>query len=100
PRLIPLVVESLRQEEAGKRSNQDISKQILAVEDRPGLFFGSNGQRTEYPVLVIVKNSPFTSSEIDLIKERVSKNNANVIAMPDGYVQPPYDNLLSSGGGN
>src|SRR5918911_1119245 len=51
PRLIPLVVESLRQEETGReKSMQDISRQILALEDRPGLTFGSNAQRTEYPV--------------------------------------------------
>jgi hypothetical protein len=97
PRLMPLVVESLRQEEtAGKKSIQDISKQILVVEDRPGLTFGSNAQRTEYPVLVIVKNSPFTSSQLDLVKQRVSTNDASIIAMPGGYVQPPYDNLLVS----
>src|ERR1044072_5727077 len=99
PRLIPLVVESLRQEETGgNRSMQDIGRQILVLEDRPGLTFGSNAQRTEYPVLVIVKNSPFTSSELDLVKKRVSKNDANVFIMPGGYVQPPYDELLSSTG--
>ncbi|HET7389876.1 MAG TPA: hypothetical protein VFJ51_03555, partial [Nitrososphaeraceae archaeon] len=95
------VVESLLQEEAvGKRNIQDISRQILVVEDRPGLTFGSNNQRTEYPVLVIVKNSPFTSSELDLVKQRISENDANVIAMPGGYIQPPYDKLLLSSGAN
>src|ERR687887_704105 len=58
PRLIPLVAESLRQEKyletlAGeKRSIQqvdNITQQILVVEDRPGLYFGSNDQRTIYP---------------------------------------------------
>ena len=97
PRLMPLVVESLLQEEAagGKTNIQDISRQILVVEDRPGLTFGSNNQRTEYPVLVIVKNSPFTSSELDLVKQRIARNNGKVIIMPEGYVQPPYDRLLS-----
>ena len=48
PRLIPLVVESLRQEETGgNRSMQDIGRQILVVQDSPGLFFGSNAQRTD-----------------------------------------------------
>jgi hypothetical protein len=93
PRLMPLVVESLRQEETGK-SVQDISKQIMAVEDRPGLTFGSNNQRTEYPVLIMVKNSPFTSSELDLAKERIAKSGAKVIAMPGGFVQHPYDSLF------
>jgi predicted membrane-bound spermidine synthase len=105
PRLMPLVVESLKQQEAkgaaataggeGRTNSvQDISKQIVVVEDRPGLTFGSNNQRTEYPVLVMVKNSPFTNSELDLIKAKVARNDAKVIAMPAGYVQPPYDRLL------
>ena len=60
---MPLVIESLRQEQetAGKSiQDQDISRRILVVEDRPGLSFGSNDQRTVYPVIVMVKNSPFT----------------------------------------
>jgi hypothetical protein len=96
PRLMPLVVESLRQQEAGKRSIQDISKQILVVEDRPGLTFGSNNQTTLYPVLVVIKNSPFTNSELNLVKERIARDHPKVIAMPGGYVQPPYDSLLIS----
>ncbi|MFL6381989.1 MAG: hypothetical protein ACJ72S_11965, partial [Nitrososphaeraceae archaeon] len=105
PRLMPLVVESLKQQEAkgaaaaaggeGRTNSvQDISKQIVVVEDRPGLFFGSNDKRSVYPVLVMVKNSPFTNSELDLIKAKVARNDAKVIAMPGGYVQPPYDRLL------
>ena len=99
PRLMPLVVESLRQEETGK-SIQEIAKQIMVVEDRPGLSFGSNEQRTHYPVLVMVKNSPFTGLELDLAKERIAKNDAKVIAMPGGFVQPPYDRLLLSSESN
>src|SRR5919199_93756 len=104
PRLMPLVVESLKQQTAatdgaagaaGTNGVQDISKQIVVVEDRPGLFFGSNNQRSVYPVLVMVKNSPFTSSELDLIKARAARNDAKVIAMPGGYVQPPYDRFMS-----
>jgi len=129
PRLMPLVVESLKQQEAkektaaaaaatlaapraergaaadsgsvsagGAQTNsvQDISKQIVVVEDRPGLTFGSNNQRTEYPVLVMVKNSPFTSSELDLIKAKAIRSDARVIAIPGLPVQPPYDQLLVS----
>src|SRR5919205_3783668 len=130
PRLMPLVVESLKQQEAkektaattttatlaapraergaaansgsvsagGAQTNsvQDISKQIVVVEDRPGLTFGSNNQRTEYPVLVMVKNSPFTSSELDLIKSKAVRNDARIIAIPGEYIQPPYDQLLVS----
>ena len=93
PRLMPLVVESLKQQ---TNSIQDISKQIVVVEDRPGLTFGSNNQRTEYPVLVMVKNSPFTSSQLDLIKSKAARNDARVIAIPGLPVQPPYDRLLVS----
>jgi len=100
PRLVPLAVEALREYEKGTSSQQDISKQILIVEDSPGLTFGPNPQRTFYPVLLVIKNSPFTASELALIKERVNKSDAKVIAMPGGYVQPPYDRLLFSGGNN
>jgi len=95
PRLIPLVVESLLQEETGK-SIEEISKQIIVVEDRPGLYFGSNQERTIFPVLVIIKNSPFEDDEISTVNERVEKNDAKVVAIPGQYIQPPYDKLLSS----
>jgi hypothetical protein len=130
PRLMPLVVESLKQlhqEQAaankekittttgadgdgggssggdGVRTSsltnniQDISKQIVVVEDRPGLFFGSNNQRNVYPVLVMIKNSPFTSSELELIKARATRNDAKVIYIPGEHVQPPYDRFVFSG---
>jgi hypothetical protein len=93
PRLIPLAVESLRQEETGK-SIREISRQILVVEDRPGLYFGANDERTIYPVLVILKNRPFTDSEISLVKDRATESNAKVIVLPGAYSQPPYDRLL------
>jgi predicted membrane-bound spermidine synthase len=93
PRLMPLVAESLRQEKKGG-SSEDIRKQILVVENRPGLYFESNDKQTIYPVLLMIKNNPFTDSEINLAKERIANNNARVIAMPGGYIQPPYDTLL------
>src|SRR5919112_311908 len=93
PRLMPLIAESLRQEKKGE-SSEDIRQQILAVEDRPGLYFASNDQQTIFPVVLIIKNSPFTDSEINLAKGRIANNNAKVIAMPDGYIEPPYDRLL------
>ena len=95
PRLLPLVIESLIDEEEGK-SIEDISKQIVVVEDRPGLYFGSNEERTIYPVLVMIKNSPFTDDEISAVNNQVTKNDARVIAIPGQYVQPPYDRLLST----
>jgi len=95
PRLIPLAAEALRQyeRETGNRQ-QDISKQVLIVEDRPGLTFGPNSQHTVYPVLLVIKNSAFTTSELNYVKQKVSSNGAKVIAMPGGYVQPPYVKLL------
>lgn len=95
PRLLPLVAESLRQERPG-RSMEEISKQLIVVEDRPGLYFGSNQERTIYPVLVMVKNSPFNDNEISIVSERVEKNDAKIIAIPGNYVEPPYDKLLAS----
>jgi hypothetical protein len=97
PRLVPLAIEALRDYERSTSDQYDISKQILLVEDSPGLTFGPNPQRTFYPVLLVMKNSPFTGSELAVIKERVDKSHAKVIAMPGGYVQPPYDRLLSVG---
>lgn len=92
PRLMPLLVESLRQE-TGK-SIQDVSKQMIVVEDSPGLYFGANENRTIYPVLVMIKNNPFTDSEINLVTERVSENDAQVFLIPGVYAEPPYDKLL------
>jgi hypothetical protein len=97
PRLVPLAIEALREYGRGTTHQNDISKQILLVEDSPGLTFGPNPQRTFYPVLLVIKNSPFTGSELAVIKERVNKSHAKVIAMPGGYVQPPFDRLLSVG---
>jgi hypothetical protein len=94
PTLVPLVAESLRQQEDEKGSIHDISKQVLIVEDNPGLFFGSKSMKMPYPVLMVVKKSAFTSSETNLIKEKITSSHAKIIAMPGGYIQPPYDKLL------
>jgi hypothetical protein len=91
PRLIPLVIESMR--ESGK-SDEEISKQLVVVEDKPGLYFGSDSSHTLYPVLVMVKNSPFTDSQISLIKKTATGNDAEIIMLSDSYIKPPYDKLL------
>jgi hypothetical protein len=93
PRLMPLIVESLRQE-TGKNA-EEISRHVAIVEDRPGLYFGANENRTIYPVLVMLKNKPFTSSEISIINERARENNAELFVVPGVYAQPPYDKLLT-----
>ena len=106
PRLMPLVIESLRQQQQQQETigkniqDQDISRRILVVEDRPGLSFGSNDQRTVYPVILVVKNTPFSSGELNLVKERIAKSDAKVISMPGEYTQPPYDKLLSGSAGS
>jgi hypothetical protein len=92
PRLMPLLVESLRQETG--RSTQEVSKQMIVVEDRPGLYFGGNDNRTIYPVLVMLKNNPFTKSEISIVAERVRENESQVFVIPGVYTRPPYDKLL------
>src|SRR5919108_496796 len=96
PRLMPLIVESLRQE-TGKDA-QEISKQMIVVENRPGLYFGANDNRTIYPVIVMLKNKPFTDTEIGLVTERVRENDAQVFVIPGVHVQPPYDKLLMTSG--
>ena len=93
PRLMPLIVESLRQE-TGKNA-EEISRHVAIVEDRPGLYFGANENRTIYPVLVMLKNKPFTSSETSIINERARENNAELFVLPGVYAQPPYDELLT-----
>lgn len=93
PRLMPLIVESLRQE-TGKNA-EEISRHVAIVEDRPGLYFGANENRTIYPVLVMLKNKPFTSSEISIINERARENNAELFVVPGVYARPPYDELLT-----
>ena len=93
PRLMPLIVESLRQE-TGKNA-EEISRHVAIVEDRPGLYFGANENRTIYPVLVMLKKKPFTSSEINIINERARENNAEQFVLPGVYAQPPYDELLT-----
>ena len=96
PRLMPLLVESLRYETG--RSAQEISRQMIVVENRPGLYFGANDNRTIYPVIVMLKNKPFTESEIRLVTERVRENDAQVFVIPGVHVQPPYDKLLMTSG--
>lgn len=93
PRLIPLAVEALREYQKETNNQQNISKQILVVEDSPGTF-GPSGDT--YPVLLVIKNSPFTNPELSFVKEKISNNSAKVIAMPGDYVEPPYDKLLLS----
>jgi hypothetical protein len=92
PRLIPLAVEALREYQKETNNQQNITKQILVVEDRPGLTFGPS--EDHYPVLLVIKNTPFTTSELNFVKEKISNNNAKVVAMPGDYFNSPYNKLL------
>lgn len=95
PRLMPLVADSLVKETG--MSRESASKHIVVVEERPGLFFGrTDDTETIYPVLVIVKPTPFTDAQIDLAREKAESNRADVIMLSDRYIQPPYDKLFSS----
>jgi predicted membrane-bound spermidine synthase len=97
PRLMPLVADSLMKE-TGK-SREEVSQHIMAVEERPGLFFGRNDDReTIYPVLVLVKSTPFTDAQIDLASDKAERNRAEVIMLSDQYMREPYDKLFSSAG--
>ncbi|MGI0049426.1 MAG: hypothetical protein ACREAW_07785, partial [Nitrososphaera sp.] len=97
PRLMPLVADSLMKE-TGK-SREEVSQHIIAVEERPGLFFGRNDDsETIYPVLVMVKPTPFTDAQIDLASEKAERNRAEVIMLSDQYIREPYDKLFSSTG--
>lgn len=97
PRLMPTVAESLVKE-TGK-SMEDISKHIIVVEDRPGLFFGrTDDSQTYYPVLVLVKSTPFTADQINLVREKAETNRAEAIMLADTYISSPYDRLFSNNG--
>lgn len=95
PRLMPLVADSLMKE-TGK-SREAIREQIMVVEDRPGMFFGRNNDKeTIYPVMVIVKPTPFTDAQIDLASKRAEQSRAEVIMLSDRYIREPYDKLFSN----
>jgi hypothetical protein len=97
PRLMPLVADSLMKE-TGK-SREEISQHVMAIEERPGLFFGRNDDtETIYPVLVLVKPTPFTDAQIDLASDKAERSRADVIMLSDRYIREPYDKLFSSAG--
>ncbi|HVX01927.1 MAG TPA: hypothetical protein VHA09_02125, partial [Nitrososphaera sp.] len=95
PRLMPIVAESVAKE-TGK-SPEDASKQIMVVEDRPGLYFGrTQDSQQYYPVLVMVKAAPFTSDQVDMVKQKAGIGRADVTMLADSLIKPPYDKLFST----
>ncbi|AIF83196.1 spermidine synthase [Candidatus Nitrososphaera evergladensis SR1] len=95
PRLMPIVAESVARETG--QSMEDASKQIMVVEDRPGLYFGrTQDSQQYYPVLVMVKASPFTDEQVNLVKQKAEAGRADVTMLADSMINPPYDKLFSS----
>src|SRR5215203_1419110 len=84
PRLMPLIVDSLVKE-TGK-SRESVAEQVMVVEDRPGLYFGrSTDDQKYYPVLVMVKSTPFLNEEVTMVKEKAEGNHAEITMLADNY---------------
>ncbi len=95
PRLMPLIVDSLVKE-TGK-SRESIAEQVMVVEDRPGLYFGrSADDQKYYPVLVMVKSTPFLSEEVTMVKEKAGGNHAEITMLADNYIAAPFNKLFNN----
>jgi predicted membrane-bound spermidine synthase len=95
PRLMPLIVDSLVKE-TGK-SRESVAKHVMVVEDRPGLYFGrSDDNQKYYPVLVMIKSTPFVNGEVTMVKERAEGNQAEITMLADNYVAAPFNKLFNN----
>jgi predicted membrane-bound spermidine synthase len=95
PRLMPLIVDSLVKE-TGK-SRESVAKHVMVVEDRPGLYFGrSDDNQKYYPVLVMVKSTPFVNGEVTMVKEKAEGNQAEITMLADSYVAAPFNKLFNN----
>ena len=95
PRLMPLIVDSLVKE-TGK-SRESVAKHVMVVEDRPGLYFGrSDDNQTYYPVLVMIKSTPFLNGEVTMVKEKAEGNQAEITMLADNYVAAPFNKLFNN----
>ena len=95
PRLMPLIVDSLVKE-TGK-SRESVAEQVIVVEDRPGLYFGrSTDDQKYYPVLVMVKSTPFLNEEVTMVKEKAEGNHAEITMLADSYVAVPFNKLFNN----
>jgi hypothetical protein len=118
PRLMPLIYESLQAVSNDQRkdldganadsdsmnqmvsnSNNDerheVLNKVIAVENKPGVYFLPTSEGSIYPVLVMIKNTAFTPQELEKVKQRVTEREARMIILPGNYVQPPYAEILS-----
>jgi hypothetical protein len=95
PRLMPLIVDSLVKE-TGK-SRESVAKHVMVVEDRPGLYFGrSDDNQVYYPVMVMVKSTPFVNGEVIMVKEKAEGNQAEITMLADSYVAEPFNKLFNN----
>ncbi len=95
PRLMPLIVDSLVKE-TGK-SRESVAKHVIVVEDRPGLYFGrSDDNQKYYPVLVMIKSTPFVNGEVTMVKEKAEGNQAEITMLADSYVAAPFNKLFNN----
>ncbi|HEU4823934.1 MAG TPA: hypothetical protein VFS97_10965, partial [Nitrososphaeraceae archaeon] len=95
PRLMPLIADSLVKETG--ESRESVARQVMVVEDRPGLYFGrSSDNEKYYPVLVMVKSTPFDDRQITLVKEAAERNHAEISMLTDSYVSAPFSKLFSN----
>jgi predicted membrane-bound spermidine synthase len=95
PRLMPLIVDSLVKE-TGK-SRESVAKHVMVIEDRPGLYFGRSDDNQEYyPILVMIKSTPFLDGEVTMVKEKAEGNHAEITMLTDGYVAAPFNKLFNN----
>src|SRR5215204_1559920 len=95
PRLMPLIVDSLVKE-TGK-SRESVAKHVMVIEDRPGLYFGrSDDNQKYYPILVMIKSTPFLDGEVTMVKEKAERNQAEITMLADNYVAVPFNKLFNN----
>jgi hypothetical protein len=67
------------------------------IEDRPGLYFGrSDDNQKYYPILVMIKSTPFLDREVIMVKEKAEGNQAEITMLADKYVAEPFNKLFNN----
>src|ERR671917_385779 len=95
PRLMPLIVDSLVKE-TGK-SRESVAEHVMVIEDRPGLYFGrSDDNQKYYPILLMIKSTPFLDGEVTTVKEKAEGNRAEITMLADNYVAAPFNKLFNN----
>jgi hypothetical protein len=95
PRLMPLVVDAVMKSTG--ESREEAAKNIVVIEDRPGLYFGrSSDSQTYYPMLVMVKPTPFTPAQLDTAAGAAAQGRADVAMLGGRYVSQHYAPLFDS----